>query len=1142
MIAIVAGLAPVTAFADDAAPMPLAVRAAPHDGYGRIVFEGAKPMGFDAKIEDGVLVVRFDQPASAALAPIARRLPDYVTGVPVAVDGQLARIPLKRPVAVRTFSEGPAMVVDLVNAKAPAADDAVKATAKDAAKDAPKPAPAVAATESKAEPQREAKRAAPAPAWPAGAPGSVLPFRIGEHPDHSRIVFDLEQPAPYELETEAGVARLRIATASGLAPLPPELPARVAAIDSDNAANGLTIRLRLADGARVKHFRSGTKIVVDVFGPEVSAAARAAAKAAPATPAPKAVAQADKPAQPQAAAAPAVAAPTPLLPGARTAPAAAPTVPPAPSLAAAPVRDTGPIPVGVRVPVTLTRADNTTTLRFAWPKDSDPAAAVFARAGNLWAVFDRDGQLDFGTWRRADGGADARRPARGVTVFRYKLPDPDLVPVVGKDGAEWIVTLAADSPRPQAPAVEIRKDKTGRASLFVPTADPGPSIAVVDPDVGDTLIAVPLHRVGLGFGTERRYAEMRLLPTAQGIVVEPLADGVTAQSGATGVEFAAAGGVKLSSDGVRPEGATSKANRIFDFANWRMLGGGGDDARVKLQNAVLQASAPARNARRLDLARYHFARAGYPETLGVLDAIAADQRETAEEPEVKAIRGAARLQMNDIAGAAADLMSPVFDGEREIAPWRGALAAAQGDWAGALRQFVRGESVLDRYPAPLRVQFALSAAESALEAGDPARARVHLQQVAALGASGGAVDRAAWLNARSLAAFQQYDEADAEWQRAMRGGDPWVRSRARFDRVETLLAVGRMTRPEAIAELEKLEFAWRGDMFEYRMLKLLGELQLAESELRKGLTTLKKAVGNFPNMPDVGSVNSEMREAFIAFHTDGRAAKLPTVTALGIFQDFRNLVPDGRVGDEIMTALVGRLVEVDLLDRAADLLTDLADRRLRGAPESKARNQLGLVYLMDRKPAKALDALDRPLAADADDETVAARRQLKARALIDLDRYGDALKLLAGDDSFEGTTLRADLFWRTGEWKQAAMTFAPLLGRIDPKALSVADARLVMRRVIALALAGDVRALATENARFGAGMAATAYKDAFAMLTDPQQINPVNVRAIASQVSTGDRFGAFLESYRTKMIKVPPAAPAAAPPSAATGEQKTAAK
>ena len=55
-------------------------------------------------------------------------------------------------------------------------------------------------------------------------------------------------------------------------------------VDSDD---GLDVHLQLPEGGRIKHFRSGPKIVVDVFGPEVAASARPAVKslASAATPA-----------------------------------------------------------------------------------------------------------------------------------------------------------------------------------------------------------------------------------------------------------------------------------------------------------------------------------------------------------------------------------------------------------------------------------------------------------------------------------------------------------------------------------------------------------------------------------------------------------------------------------------------------------------------------------------------------------------------------------------------------------------------------------------------------------------------------------------------------------------------------------------
>jgi len=1101
LLLILAGLAPAAfVHADEAAPVKLTVRAAPHDGFGRIVFEGPSPVGFTAAIEDGTLVVRFNRPASAALGPIAKRLSDYVTGVPLSIEGPLARIPLKRPVAVRTFSDGAAMVIDLVTvADWPAANAAP----------APPDAPVVKATPVAVHVPE--KPAAPSPAKDGsigGAVGTVLPLRIGEHDDHSRLVFDLEKPLAYDIATENGEVRLRIATRAALGPLPAELPARVAALDSTAGENGLIVHIRLPEGGHIKHFRSGAKIVVDVFGPEVPASAR--------VPAPTQAKAAAKPASK-------ASAPTPLAPAVAAKSAPAPrrtaTLPPAPSLAAAPATDLAVSPTAPRVLVTVAHANEATTLRFAWPKDVDPAAAVFVRAGYLWAVFDRDARLDFGGWPRADGAPESRHPAAGATAFRLKLPDPDLAAVVTRDGNDWVATLSADAARPRSPSIDVRKASDGQPHLFVATDDAGARIALPDPEAGDTLFVVPLHRPGIGIGAERRYAEVSLLATAQGVAIESLADGVTADAGPSGIEIASAHGLNLTSASVRAAEIPTKAGHIFDFDAWRALPGNADDPRARLQGAVLAASAPERNARRLDLARYQFAMGAYAESLGVLDTIAADQPETAEEPEVKALRGAARLQMNDIDGAARDLMSPVLDGERDVAPWRGALAAAQHDWSGALRQFVRGESLFSHYPVALRMQFRLSAAEAALEVGDPSQARVSLESVAALKPSGWAMDRAHWLMGRVYAAFSEFDSADKEWTLAMKGGDPWVRARARYDRATTLLDAGRMSRADAIAQLEKLRFAWRGDTFEYTVLTTLGDLCLAEGDVRKGLESLRRAVTNFPDHPGVDAVAAHARDAFVQFHLGGAAAKTPTLTALALFQEFHDLVPKGPDGDAIIAQLAGRLVEVDLLDRAADLLTDLADHRLKGAAESKARNQLGLVLLMDRKPEKAAEVLDRPLAADADDDTVAARRQLRARALMETGKSADALRALDGDESTEATNIRADLFWRDNDWHQAAAAFDRLTTALDPAKISESDARLVMRQTIALALASDAPGLAAVNERFGKAMATTPFKEGFAILTDSRRLTPDNLRTVMAQVPDTERFGAFLDSYRARLLK-----------------------
>ena len=76
-----------------------------------------------------------------------------------------------------------------------------------------------------------------------------------------------------------------------------------------------------------------------------------------------------------------------------------------------------------------------------------------------------------------------------------------------------------------------------------------------------------------------------------------------------------------------------------------------------------------------------------------------------------------------------------------------------------------------------------------------------------------------------------------------------------------------------------------------------------------------------------------------------------------LFYDFRELTPIGRRGDEMIRRLADRLVSVDLLDQAAELLQHQVDHRLQGAARAQVATRLAVIYLMNRKPDRALAVL-----------------------------------------------------------------------------------------------------------------------------------------------------------------------------------------
>src|SRR5262249_10376931 len=79
--------------------------------------------------------------------------------------------------------------------------------------------------------------------------------------------------------------------------------------------------------------------------------------------------------------------------------------------------------------------------------------------------------------------------------------------------------------------------------------------------------------------------------------------------------------------------------------------------------------------------------------------------------------------------------------------------------------------------------------------------------------------------------------------------------------------------------------------------------------------------------------------------------------------------------------LADRLVAVDLLDQAAELLQHQVDHRLQGAARAQVATRLAIVYLMNRKPDRALATLRATRSADLTNDMRNQRLLLEARAL-----------------------------------------------------------------------------------------------------------------------------------------------------------------
>jgi len=251
-------------------------------------------------------------------------------------------------------------------------------------------------------------------------------------------------------------------------------------------------------------------------------------------------------------------------------------------------------------------------------------------------------------------------------------------------------------------------------------------------------------------------------------------------------------------------------------------------------------------------------------------------------------------------------------------------------------------------------------------------------------------------------------------------------------------------------------------------VRALGHIYLSQGRYREAMDALRSAGHLSPDQPAALGVTNDLTAAFRALFLDGQADGLPPIQALALFYDYKDLTPVGADGELLVRKLVRRLVDVDLLDQAADMLKYQVENRLDGIAKAQVATDLAVIYLMAKKPEQALEAINGSRTTILPTALATQRRVLEARALLALGRGDHALELLEGDKSPEAVDVRAEAAWRQRNWTQAATMLETLLGDRwkGAQPLTAEEQGRLMRAGVAYSLAGDDAALTRLRTRF----------------------------------------------------------------------------
>ena len=896
--------------------------------------------------------------------------------------------------------------------------------------------------------------------------------------------------------------------------------------------------------------------------PDAAPPATIAAPQQPATPPapPPAAAQAVPPPSPadKPAAAPKVeaqiAAPeTPPQPSPSTDAAKAATPPPAPP---APQRDAAAVPdkapandappprphaanSSAKVAVELTRQG--ANLKLSFPFAASTAAAVFNRADTLWIVFDSNADIDLSA---LDG--EASRTIRGAEfthtpdadIVRIKLDHPHLASV-DIDGPIWTVQIG-DSAIDSTRALTVSRNLIGpnRSSVTIPFDSPHLVHRLDDPDAGDTLVVVTAFAPARGFINERDFVEFHMLASAEGVVVDPLADDVKVELAPDKIIVSRPMGLALSTSlqsllrgsGLRPT--------MFDLQLWGFdQQAAYNERQSKLVAAAASAPDDKRLAPRLDLARFYVARDMYPEAKGVLDVALADDRAASEQSTATVLRAVTEIMMNRPDDALKDLADPSIGDQHDAPLWRALAYAKQGKWAQARDGFKSSDASVATLPVELQRVALKEEMRSAIEVGDFSTASSQLNDFQTIGVPHELEPAMAVLIGRLAEGMGRNEDALTAYQTA---ADSWDRRAAAQGQLrETLLryALHDLKRDDVISQLETLTTIWRGDDTEIEALQMLARLYTADGRYRDSFYVMRSALAAHPNSDMTRRIQQEAARTFDALFLAGKGDALPAIDALALFYDFRELTPIGRRGDEMIRRLADRLVAVDLLDQAAELLQYQVDNRLQGAARAQVATRLAVIYLMNRKADRALATLRATRTADLTNELRNQRLLLEARALSDMGRHDLAIEVIGNLDGREVIRLRSDIYWAGRHWREAAEQIELLYGERwkDWQPLNDIERSDILRAELGYALGEDTLGLGRFREKYAAKMAGTPDAHAFEVVSAPLGTSGTEFAAIAHAAAAVDTLDGFLRDMQARYpdaSAAPPATSQPAPPDA----------
>ncbi|MEM7617336.1 MAG: hypothetical protein AAF195_03025, partial [Pseudomonadota bacterium] len=723
---------------------------------------------------------------------------------------------------------------------------------------------------------------------------------------------------------------------------------------------------------------------------------------------------------------------------------------------------------------------------FGW--DKDVAAVFFVRAGILWVIFNEPAMLRDNELRQLNSQYLTyinQQNQNNSIIFRFNIRHPIEQISLDKKDNDWklrfndvtlndaelnnaefkdtkiftgLTSIDIDDVSDMQNHIVIEHHSSDNKKFivkgrnnFVP-----PIIQLTDPFIQDNIHIAMVNKLQL-VKNKHAMIDFQLLPSLAGVIVVEKADDITVSVDKNNLnQLIINTPTGHSNDDNKKKTISfeqqSSANySLLKFEQWQGKEGEFYQNKINLQTSLGFLYGEQKNFYNYELAKLLFANEFYDEAGNILDNIQENSDKFDNVIDFLFLRASIEYLKQDYLTAYKKFSAIInnkslnHDKFPEINYWFLAtkyklkLLEKSNDEADLLLYQPDKQKFLVNYPKQLQYHFADLAIEQLLKQDRLEQSEVTLDLIDIDAIESQFIQNDfQYSQGLFLKKIGKIDQALINWREIVNYQlDARNRARAEYQIIKTLLESDDISIADAISRYENIKDTWKGDVTEQRILEKLGYLYIDNLQYRKGLRSWRNVLSYFPNDTNSIEIINLMSSTFVSIFLDDKAKKISPVEAISLYYEFKELTPIGERGDQIINKLVEILIEIDLLDRAAGILEHQIKFRLSKEDQIFAGITLAEIYINDRHPQKAIEALDKTAQDNQPIDIEIKRGLLMARALIKDKKFADAEELLKGLPTEEADFLQLDLYWNEQNWQGIIDVLEPLYEIKDtPKPLS----------------------------------------------------------------------------------------------------------